>query len=249
MSNKFSSKEVDPVDLESRILSQLSSSEGAVSKEEEGIVKELYFIVETVAGKMVASKKLPPSVDYSDLLSVGFDGLLKAIRKYDKSSDAQLKTYANIRIRGEILDFIRKEWKEKAPVKFNSMQEQIKKRVSEVVDVSLQEGDKERRVTDLLSTTTTSYMLSLDNFIEEYGDNVSDSSQQVADTAELMFEYGGLNQLILTFTKEDQQFIDLFYRKGCSQKQVAQTLNMSEPSVCRLHKRILLDLKDKIDTG
>ena len=74
-------------------------------------------------------KKLPPSIDYNDLHSVGFDGLLKPIRGFEKSKNVQFKTYANIRVRGEMLDLIRKEWRSKANHKHEAFDDKNSKSV------------------------------------------------------------------------------------------------------------------------
>jgi RNA polymerase sigma factor FliA len=243
MSDKQPLEDVNPMDLRLDVLNQLNQSGEHLTSKEQQLVEEYHYVIESVAGRIASRQKLPPTLDYNDLISIGFDGLIKAIRQYDKASDAQLKTYANIRIRGEMLDHIRKEWKTKSPVKFNSMQEKIKQRVSEVVDGVLQSGDKKDKGTNLLSTVTTAYMVSLDNVMEVYGDNVRDSSQHVEQSFELTDEFDGLNRLLMEFSKEDQGFIDLFYRKEYSQKQIAKDLDISEASVCRLHQRILTDLK------
>src|SRR3954463_8322791 len=52
-------------------------------------------------------EKLPPSVQLDDLISAGIIGLLAAVDNFDPSHNASLKTYAEYRIRGAILDSIR----------------------------------------------------------------------------------------------------------------------------------------------
>ncbi|MGH9622637.1 MAG: sigma-70 family RNA polymerase sigma factor, partial [Bryobacteraceae bacterium] len=52
-------------------------------------------------------EKLPPSIELDDLVSAGIVGLLAAVDHYDPSHNASLKTYAEYKIRGAILDSIR----------------------------------------------------------------------------------------------------------------------------------------------
>ena len=78
----------------------------SVSSLEKEKIDEYSYIIDAVASLLFAKKKLPPSIDYNDLHSVGFYGLLKAIRGFKKDMDVQFKTYANIRVRGEMLDLI-----------------------------------------------------------------------------------------------------------------------------------------------
>lgn len=74
---------------------------------EETILKYDY-LVKSIAGFMNKDSHL---FDLDDLISFGYFGLIDAIKKYDSSSKASFTTYANIRIRGAILDGMRKEGK------------------------------------------------------------------------------------------------------------------------------------------
>ena len=112
MSNKDTNIDINKLSSSDQFSSTDKMS--ALSQEEKVLVEEYYYVIETVASILVSKKKMPPTVDYNDLLSVGFQGLLKAIRGFKDDKNAQLKTYANIRVRGEMLDFIRKEWRSKA---------------------------------------------------------------------------------------------------------------------------------------
>ena len=162
---------------------------------------------------------MPPSIDFKDLQSVGFEGLLRAIRGFDENKEAQFKTYANIRVRGAMLDLIRKEWRAKSSSKHEDFMSQIKERVSQVIDDTLQNTEGPINVKNFLSISTTSYMVSLENVMESYGDNVPDKSNTIDKEFEIDDEYKTLNKIILELPKEDVKFIDLFYRKGLSQKQ------------------------------
>ena len=59
-------------------------------------------------------------------------------------------------------------------------------------------------------------------------------------------EYNMLNSIIGNLVKEDQDFIDMFYRKGFSQRQISAELNISEATVSRMHSKIIGQLKEKI---
>ncbi|MEE8586301.1 MAG: sigma-70 family RNA polymerase sigma factor, partial [Acidobacteriota bacterium] len=55
------------------------------------------------------AKRLPPDVQMEDLISEGTLGLLNAAEKFDESRGLKFKTYAEVRIRGAILDWLRKQ--------------------------------------------------------------------------------------------------------------------------------------------
>ena len=117
-SNKTNLKEVE--------INQSLMAGDVVSKKEKEIINEYAYINDAVASVLFSKKKLPPTIDYHDLYSVGFYGLLKAIRSFKKEKNAQFKTYANIRVRGEMLDLIRKEWRAKSSGQHNELLDKIK---------------------------------------------------------------------------------------------------------------------------
>ena len=158
-------------------------------------------------------------MDYNDLHSIGFDGLLKAIRNF-KEDKVQFKTYANIRVRGEILDLIRKEWRLKSSANHDDFMKQIKERVDQVINAKIESDSGKVDVKNLLAIATTSYMVSLETVMDVHGDNVEDKGSSTEKELELGDEYQLLNKLILSCPKEDVNFIDLFYRKGLKQKKL-----------------------------
>ncbi|MBQ1848779.1 MAG: sigma-70 family RNA polymerase sigma factor, partial [Lachnospiraceae bacterium] len=75
----------------------------------ETIILEYAHLVKLVAGRL--SMYLGYNVEYDDLVSYGIFGLIDAIDKFDYDGDVKFETYASLRIRGAILDHIRKmDW-------------------------------------------------------------------------------------------------------------------------------------------
>lgn len=72
----------------------------------EKIIIEYAPLVRVVAGRL--SMYLGYNVEYEDLVSYGIFGLIDAIDKFDRGKDVKFETYASLRIRGSILDQIRK---------------------------------------------------------------------------------------------------------------------------------------------
>ena len=66
-------------------------------------------LVKIVGGRLAVS--LPPHLDKDDLISSGFFGLMDAIERFDITRNIQFKTYAGVRIRGAMIDYLRsKDW-------------------------------------------------------------------------------------------------------------------------------------------
>lgn len=75
----------------------------------EKLITEYAPLVKVVAGRL--SMYLGYNVEYEDLVSYGIFGLIDAIDKFDLGKDVKFETYASLRIRGSILDQIRKmDW-------------------------------------------------------------------------------------------------------------------------------------------
>ena len=147
------------------------------------------------------------------------------------------------------MDLIPKEWRLKSSANHDDFMKQIKERVDQVINAKIESDSGKVDVKNLLAIATTSYMVSLETVMDVHGDNVEDKGSSTEKELELGDEYQLLNKLILSCPKEDVNFIDLFYRKGLKQKEIAKQLNTSEASVSRIHCRIIADLKKKLDAN
>lgn len=87
----------------------MSYSKNRTPELREQIIIEYASLVKLVAGRL--SMYLGYNVEYEDLVSYGIFGLIDAIDKFDYGKNVKFETYASLRIRGEILDQIRKmDW-------------------------------------------------------------------------------------------------------------------------------------------
>ena len=94
----------------------------------EKLILEYAPLVKLVAGRL--SMYLGYNVEYDDLCGYGIFGLIDAIDKFDSTKDVKFETYASLRIRGSILDQIRKmDW---IPRTVRQRQKQISAAISEV---------------------------------------------------------------------------------------------------------------------
>ncbi len=242
--SSFNKKDID---LEKKILNETSKVDDvSIKDDEKKILEEHHYIIEAVASTIFSKKKLPPTVDYNDLVSVGVIGLLKAIRGFEEGRQAQFKTYANIRIKGEMLDLIRKEWSSKSPVKFNDFKEKIKNRVAQVVDNHIENQSNMVNPVDLLSVATTSYVLSLDSELSFFDNNIADESERLEDDFQEKAFFSEISEVLSDLAKDERVLIDLFYRKGFSQKEISMQLNQSESTISRMHNRLLSELKGRL---
>ena len=98
----------------------------------EKIILEYAPLVKVVAGRL--SMYLGYNVEYEDLVSYGIFGLIDAIDKYDAKKEVKFETYASLRIRGAILDQIRKmDW---IPRTIRQKQKKIETAIKEIEDAN-----------------------------------------------------------------------------------------------------------------
>src|SRR5476651_2173475 len=73
----------------------------------EATIRGLLYLVQLIAGRLVA--RLPSSIARDDLISAGMAGLVDAVDRYDAGKDCSLKTYSRLRIRGAMVDELRRQ--------------------------------------------------------------------------------------------------------------------------------------------
>lgn len=228
---------------------QQSKSEGNESEENKAFIEAHINIINMVASNVMGGTKMPPGVDFGDLVAWGIEGILKAKKKYNPEKGAQFKTYAQFRIRGEILDNIRKEWGHKAPEKHQKHRQKITERIAEYVDdVVSGKSNGDVSVDKLLSNSMLVYMLSLDDYYEDgKGLHVEDSSQNHSKDLLQEEEYQTIWNALDDLEDEEKDIVTKFYKENKSQKDIAEELKLSRSKVCRLHSKALEKLKKKLE--
>jgi RNA polymerase sigma factor for flagellar operon FliA len=223
----------------------------------EKLILEYAPLVKVVAGRL--SMYLGYNVEYDDLVGYGIFGLIDAIDKYDHTKQNKFETYASLRIRGEILDQIRKmDW---IPRTVRQKQKQI--------DAAMKEFEAEhgRQATDeelaaLLGISSDEYVdwqtqlnvtnvISLNEFMESGSDVPSgrgaSSHYMQPDEA---YEEQELKQVLIEsldiLTEKERRVIELYYYEELTLKEIALVLEVSESRVSQLHTKALSRMKTKM---
>lgn len=207
-------------------------------------MEENYSMIEAIASNIIAKRKPPVGIDFGDLVSWGVEGLHKAYNKYDDSKDTAFKTYAYYRIKGEMLDSLRKEWKYRFPTTFKEKQERVQDQIADIISNMLEQeesgGVKEARISvhDIVSNAAVSSILSVENF-----DDILDENQVNDDTKDML---DILSVEVQQLEDEEKKFIQFFYVDNLTQKEIAQKFNYSPSKICRIHMKILDKLKRRL---
>lgn len=217
----------------------------------EDLVLRYAHLVKYVAGRL--SINLPPSVDFDDLISFGTFGLLDAIEKFDVMREVKFETYAITRIRGSIIDGLRKnDWiprsiRERSKdfeIKIRELEIKLGRTPSnkELCDyLSLTPEEVDSRLIDLSSTN----MIYIDENIEmDLKDKTnSDSPEEII---EKNYIKSVIRDVIQKLNHQDRTVVTLFYYEGLSKKEISEILNVSQSRVSQIHSKALIRLKNAL---
>ncbi|OGI07426.1 MAG: hypothetical protein A2Y40_04040, partial [Candidatus Margulisbacteria bacterium GWF2_35_9] len=179
---------------------------------------------------------------------------VKAWRNYKNDKGALFKTYATYRIRGEVLDNVRKEWKSRNPSYNRKVdKEKIKEKIQEIAkniieeNPNFSEDEKDSALQHALSTSAVVYLLSLES-IENLATQLKkeDISNEIINRIERTNERIFLQESIEEMTEDERTLIQMYYYEGKSQIDIARALNMSKSKISRMHMRLLDRLKHKL---
>ncbi|MCL1066532.1 RNA polymerase sigma factor FliA [Shewanella olleyana] len=218
------------------------------------IVEQYAPLVKRIAHHMLA--RLPASVQLDDLLQAGMMGLLEASSKFDGSKGAKFETFAGIRIRGSMIDEIRRgDW---VPRSVHRNQ----RRVAQVIDELGQELGRDAKDTEIaekLEMTLEEYHHILNDVsvgkiigIEDLGvsEDVIVTEEITHDEsfdslAEMQFK-SALSEAITTLPERDALVLSLYYDEALNLKEIGAILEVSESRVSQILSQAMLRLKGKL---
>lgn len=226
------------------------------AQDEQEKIVELLPMVSKLAHRVVTY--IHPPLTFEDLVSAGTVGLVKAAKDYDPSHQANFKTYAYIRIRGAILDEL-KRWSfvpAEMSKKITAAQETAKNiRQKTGVDPSDYEIAEEMNIPleqlyKIYNSQRARLFLSIDNSrsdsIPLASSLYTDTNSDPEDTIEKSELIQTLSEAIKQLPQKRRQTIILYYLKNLTMKQIAEVLEITESRVSQLHAGALFNLSCKL---
>ena len=223
----------------------------------EKIILEYAQLVKVVAGRL--SMYLGYNVEYDDLVSYGIFGLIDAIDKFDLNKDVKFETYASLRIRGAILDQIRKmDWiprtvrqKQK---KIDEAIRQVEMRTGKIAldeEVAGELGLSETELNAWQSQLKITNVVSLNEFVEQGNEPVMDARQnshfiQPEDLIQENELKKVLQDTLELLTEKEKKVILLYYYEDLTLKEISRILEVSESRVSQLHTKALQKMRGKM---
>jgi len=193
--------------------------------------------------------------DPEDLFQIGSIGLIKSIDKFDLSYDVRFSTYAVPMIIGEIQRFIRDDGTVKVSRSIKELGNKIRIKKEELTK-TLNRSPTVQEVADELSITpeevaqaqdAIKYPHSIHETVYENGGEPITLLDQIADDDKEWFNKLTLEEAIRSLEERERLIIYLRYYKDKTQSQVAERLGISQVQVSRLEKKILKEMKEKIN--
>lgn len=217
------------------------------------IIKEYISIVKIVAGRMY--NYYGGNVDFDDLVGFGIFGLVDAIEKFDTTRDLKFETYAQIRIRGSIIDNLRKlDWiprslRKKAKALENTIKllenrlgrKATNEEIAKEMNISTEEVEKS------LSEISTFNIVSFEELLAIQGDFTHDKSNL---NPELVFEElevkEGLSKAIDSLGEKEKLVISLYYYNGLTYKEIGKIMDLSESRISQIHSKAISCIKNEL---
>jgi len=195
---------------------------------------------------------LPASVDRDDLASEAYIGLIDAINRYDPSKQVKFETYASIRIRGAIVDYLRKlDWAPRSLRQRAREIGQVEMELEQDLGVSPSEEQVAKRLglslkdfRQTLSDISVLNVLSFRDLEEGEGEfqlrGVRDEPEDEARRRDFI---RCLAQNIDQLPDRERLVLDLYYRRQLSLKEIGEVLDLSESRICQIHSSAVVRLR------
>lgn len=219
------------------------------------LIENYVYLVKIVAGRMY--NFYGSRVDYDDLVGYGVLGLIDSIDKFDINKDIKFSTYAQIRIRGEMIDNIRKlDWIPRTlRSKSKEVQEAISKlenkygrkptnqEIAELLDMSV------KNLEEVLADMSSFNVYSLEETIFDGGEAGIDNSK--IETPEMILEEEGLKEnlagAIDALSENEKMVISLYYYEELTYKEIGKILDLSESRISQIHSKSILNMKNYME--
>jgi RNA polymerase sigma factor for flagellar operon FliA len=203
--------------------------------------------------------RLPSHVELDDLINYGIIGLMDAVDKFDRSRGVKFKTYAELRIRGSILDGLRElDW---VPRSYRRRQRELE-RAYRKLESELGRSATDEEVAAELQIGLEDYFTLLDdlkgvqigsieaisregeeNLVEYIPDREENTPTYIMEKLELQEVLAtGIDKL----PEKERLVLSLYYYEGLTMKEVGAVLGITESRVSQLHSKAVLRLRGRL---
>jgi RNA polymerase sigma factor for flagellar operon FliA len=201
--------------------------------------------------------RLPDSIQVEDLIQAGMLGLLEAIKHYDAAQGTSFETYAGIRIRGAMLDEVRRsDWTPRSVHKKSRMVSDAIRAVENKtggeardVDIAGHLGIAIDEYHHILQDTIGCRLFSVEE-LAQTGDQYSDESQSMTEGPLDGLDRDGFQEAlasaIMKLPERERLVISLYYDDELTMREIGEVLNISESRVSQISTQAVLRLRSRL---
>lgn len=201
--------------------------------------------------------RLPPQVEVDDLIQAGMMGLLEAAQNYTSGRGASFETYAGIRIRGAMLDALRKlDWaprsvhrKSRAAAAALRAVEAVRGGEASDTEVAAYMGVSLGEYQQIIREAVSCQLLRLDDgeeggesALDRLRDDSADPFEEAADDSVRRAVIAAIERL----PERERLTLSLYYEQELNLKEIGAILKVTESRVCQIHGQALLRLRSQL---
>lgn len=220
------------------------------------LIKQYSPLVKRIAQHLMA--RLPSNVVLDDLIQAGMMGLLEAAKKFDPMQGASFETYAGIRIRGSIIDEVRRgDWTPRSVhknarrvsaaihmIENRNGREATDSEVADELEISLSEYHA------LMQDTLDAKLFSIDDLIREDDETVGMQIQGNDPNPEDVFQSSAFRQALVeqleALPERERLVMALYYDEELNLKEIGEVLGVSESRVSQIHSQAAMRLRSRL---
>ncbi|MDT8716638.1 FliA/WhiG family RNA polymerase sigma factor [Clostridium sp. 19966] len=222
----------------------------------EQIISKYIPLVKYIASRVIIGKS--KYMEYEDLVGYGMIGLMDAINKFDESKGMKFSTYASIRIKGAMIDEIRKN----SPIpkgaidKLNRYNEAVEKlqrkflREPTELEIAAELNITTKEISEIDSYINYISQVSLEDVLFTEDDDMElkgtvedKKSPSPERSLEEKEEIQMITKAIEELNEKDRTILSLYYYERLTLKEIGKVLNVSESRVCQLHSRAITHMR------
>jgi RNA polymerase sigma factor for flagellar operon FliA len=230
-------------------------SKSQTHSQQEQLINQYAPLVKRIAYHLLA--RLPANVQVEDLMQAGMIGLLEASKKYDAGKGASFETYAGIRIRGAMLDEVRKgDWAPRSVHRNSRMVADAIRAVeartgrdAKDPEVAAELGVSLEEYYGILNDTLGSRLFSFDDLMEEGEHGLEESGAHDFEPGRGLEDdrfKQALAEAIANLPERERLVLSLYYDEELNLKEIGEVLGVSESRVCQLHSQCAARLRARL---
>jgi RNA polymerase sigma factor for flagellar operon FliA len=233
----------------------LAPDENIYPENQEVLIQTHASMVKRIAHHLLG--RLPQTVQLDDLLQAGMLGLLEALRHYDETKGASFETYAGIRIRGHMLDEVRRnDWVPRSVYRNARMIASAVKDVENRLgrdakdqEVALELGVSLSEYHDMLNDSAGGHLYGFDD-LGVTDDLLKDETLTYAPEPHAQALHADMSthlaQIIDGLPKKERLVLSLYYERDLNLKEIGEVLGVSESRVSQIHSQATHRIKSRL---